>query len=195
MCIRDRTVLDAANAIIRKNRDRHEKSLWTDHGGGEPIELYQAGDERGEAYFVAQSIRRLLDDGPSSPQDIAILYRTNAQSRVLEEHLRAARVPAKVVGAVSFFERKEVKDVVAYLRLLSNPAADSAFERVVNVPARGIGETSVDRLRAAARANGSGLYDAARLAARGDVAGLGAAARKKLQAFVELVQGLSDVMA
>jgi len=189
------TILDAANGIIRKNRDRHEKALWTDRGGGEPIEIYQAGDERGEAYFVAQSIRRLLDDGPSSPSDIAILYRTNAQSRVLEEHLRAARVPAKVVGAVSFFERKEIKDVVGYLRLLANPAADSALERVINVPARGIGDTTVDRLRAAARANGTGLYDAARLAARGEVAGLGAAPRKKLQAFVELIDGLGDVIA
>jgi DNA helicase-2/ATP-dependent DNA helicase PcrA len=189
------TILDAANGIIRKNRDRHEKSLWTDRGGGEPVEIYQAGDERGEAYFVAQSIRRLLDDGPGSPSDIAILYRTNAQSRVLEEHLRAARVPAKVVGAVSFFERKEIKDVVAYLRLLANPAADSAFERVVNVPARGIGDTTVDRLRAAARAGGSGLLAAARLAGRGEVAGLGAAPRKKLQAFVELIDGLGDVIA
>jgi DNA helicase-2/ATP-dependent DNA helicase PcrA len=189
------TILDAANGIIRKNRDRHDKALWTDRGAGEPVEIYQAGDERGEAYFVAQSIRRLLDDGPSSPNDIAILYRTNAQSRVLEEHLRAARVPAKVVGAVSFFERKEVKDVVGYLRLLANPAADSALERVINVPARGIGETTVDRLRAAARANGTGLYDAARLAGRGEVAGLGPGPRKKLQAFVELIRGLGDVIA
>ena len=189
------TILDAANGIIRKNRDRHEKSLWTDRGGGEPIEIYQAGDERGEAYFVAQAIRRLLDDGPASPTDIAILYRTNAQSRVLEEHLRAARVPAKVVGAVSFFERKEVKDVIAYLRLLANPAADSAFERVVNVPARGLGDTTVDRLRAAARAHGAGLLAAARLAARGDVAGLGTAPRRKLQSFVELIDGLGDVIA
>ena len=189
------TILDAANGIIRKNHDRHEKALWTDRGGGEPIEIYQAGDERGEAYFVAQSIRRLLDDGPSSPNDIAILYRTNAQSRVLEEHLRAARVPAKVVGAVSFFERKEVKDVVGYLRLLANPAADSALERVINVPARGIGDTTVDRLRAAARANGTGLYDAVRIAARGEVSGLGPAPRKKLQAFVELIDGLGDVIA
>ena len=189
------TILDAANGIIRKNRDRHEKALWTDRGGGEPIEIYTAGDERGEAYFVAQSIRRLLDDGPSSPNDVAILYRTNAQSRVLEEHLRAARVPAKVVGAVSFFERREVKDVVAYLRLLANPAADSALERVINVPARGIGGTTVDRLRAAARANGSGLYDAVRLAGRGDVAGLGPGPRRKLQVFVELIDGLRDVIA
>ncbi|HEU4731228.1 MAG TPA: UvrD-helicase domain-containing protein [Kofleriaceae bacterium] len=189
------TILDAANGIIRKNRDRHDKALWTDRGAGEPIEIYQAGDERGEAYFIAQSIRRLLDDGPRSPNDIAILYRTNAQSRVLEEHLRAARVPAKVVGAVSFFERKEIKDVIAYLRLLANPAADSALERVVNVPARGIGDTTVDRLRAAARAHGVGLFEAARLAGRGEVAGLGLAPRKKLQAFVELIDGLGDVIA
>ncbi len=189
------TILDAANAIIKHNSDRHDKSLWTDQGMGDPIEIYTAGDERGEAYYIAQSIRRALDDGPLSPRDIAILYRTNAQSRVLEEHLRAARVPAKVVGAVSFFERKEVKDVVAYLRLLANPAADSAFERVVNVPARGIGETTVERLRAAARAHGAGLFAAAQLAARGDVAGLGTAVRKKLIPFVELMQGLADVIA
>jgi DNA helicase-2/ATP-dependent DNA helicase PcrA len=199
-------ILDAANGIIRHNRDRHEKSLWTDDTGGDPIEVYQAGDERGEAYFVAQSIRRLLDEGPCSPQDIAILYRTNAQSRVLEEHLRAARVPARVVGAVSFFERKEVKDVVAYLRLLGNPAADSALERVINVPARGIGEATVDRLRAVVRtgiapdakqprAGAGSLLDAVRLAARGEVAGLGPAPRKKLHQFVELYDGLRDVIA
>ncbi|MCX5746649.1 MAG: UvrD-helicase domain-containing protein [Proteobacteria bacterium] len=189
------TILDAANGVIRKNRDRHEKSLWTDRGGGELIETYTAGDERGEAYHVAYAIRRLLDEGPASPGEIAILYRTNAQSRVLEEHLRAARIPAKVVGAVSFFERKEVKDIIAYLRLLNNAAADSAFERVVNVPTRGLGDATVERLRAAARASGSGLFEAARLAARGDVSGIGTAPRRKLLGFVELVEGLRDVIA
>jgi DNA helicase-2/ATP-dependent DNA helicase PcrA len=188
-------ILDAANAIIEHNRDRHPKALWTDDVGGDPIEVYQAGDERGEAYYVAQSIKRMLDEGPVSPSDIAILYRTNAQSRVLEEHLRAARVAAKVVGAVSFFERKEVKDVIAYLRLLGNPSADSACERVVNVPARGLGDTTVDRLRAAARASSIGLFEAARLAAHGDVAGIGPGPRKKLQGFVELMDGLRDVIA
>jgi DNA helicase-2/ATP-dependent DNA helicase PcrA len=188
-------ILDAANSVIRKNRDRHEKALWTDHVGGDPIEVYQAGDERGEAYYIAQSIRQMLDEGPYSPSDIAILYRTNAQSRVLEEHLRAARVPAKVIGAVSFFERKEVKDVIAYLRLLSNPAADSAFERVVNVPARGLGDATVERLRAAARTGIGSMLEAARLAARGEVAGIGTAPRKKLHGFVELLDGLRDVIA
>ncbi len=188
-------ILDAANGIIQHNRDRHEKALWTDQAGGDPIEVYQAGDERGEAYFVAQSIRKMIDEGPMSPSDIAILYRTNAQSRVLEEHLRAARIPAKIVGALSFFERKEIKDVIGYLRLIGNPSADSAFERVINVPARGLGETTVDRLRAAARASNGGMLDAARLAARGDVAGIGPQPRKKLQAFCELIDGLKDVIA
>ncbi|MFT3692557.1 MAG: UvrD-helicase domain-containing protein [Kofleriaceae bacterium] len=188
-------ILDAANGIIQHNHDRHAKQLWTDAAGGDPIEVYTAGDERGEAYFVAQTIRRIIDEGPLSPSDIAVLYRTNAQSRVLEEHLRAARVPAKVVGAVSFFERKEVKDVIAYLRLLAHPGADMAFERVVNVPARGLGETTVDRLRGAARAGDGSMLDAARLAARGDVAGIGPQPRKKLQGFVELVDGLKDVVA
>ncbi|HRC58897.1 MAG TPA: aldo/keto reductase, partial [Kofleriaceae bacterium] len=150
-------VLDAANAVICKNRDRRGKSLWTDKAGGDPIALYHAGDERGEAYYIATQIRQMIDEGPYSPSDFAVLYRTNAQSRVLEEHLRAARVPAKVVGAMSFYERKEVKDAIAYLRLLVNPAADSAFERIVNVPPRGIGDTTVERLRKAARARELGI--------------------------------------
>lgn len=188
-------ILDAANAIICHNRDRHDKALWTDQAGGDPIEIYQAGDERGEAYFVAQTIRRMIDEGPMSPNEIAVLYRTNAQSRVLEEHLRAARIPTKIVGALSFFERKEVKDVIGYLRLIGNPSADSAFERVINVPARGLGETTVDRLRAAARASNGGMLEAAQLAARGEIAGIGPQPRKKLQAFVELIEGLKAVIA
>ncbi len=143
-------VLDTANAIIAKNRDRRGKELWTDQTGGELIEAHFAGDERGEAYFIARKIREMIDEGPYSPNDFAVLYRTNAQSRVLEEHMRAVRVPARVVGAQSFYERKEVKDAIAYLRLLVNPSADSAFERIVNVPARGIGDASVERLRKAA---------------------------------------------
>jgi DNA helicase II / ATP-dependent DNA helicase PcrA len=143
-------VLDAANAVIAKNRDRRGKELWTEKTGGDLIEAYFAGDERGEAYFIARKIREMIDEGPLSASDFAVLYRTNAQSRVLEEHMRAMRVPARVVGAMSFYERKEVKDAIAYLRLLVNPSADSAFERIVNVPARGIGDTTVERLRKAA---------------------------------------------
>ncbi len=188
-------VLDAANAVISRNLDRRGKSLWTESKGGDLIEQFVAGDERGEAYFIASGIRRMLDEGPYSPSDFAVLYRTNAQSRVLEEHMRACRVPAKVVGAVSFFERKEVKDTIGYLRLLANPAADSAFDRIVNVPARGIGEATVERLRAAARVDGSSTMAAARAAVRGEVAGLGAGPRKKLAVFVDVMDGLASVMA
>jgi DNA helicase II / ATP-dependent DNA helicase PcrA len=188
-------VLDAANAVISRNRDRRGKALWTEQGGGDLIEQYTAGDERGEAFFIASGIRRMIDEGPHSTSDFAILYRTNAQSRVLEEHLRACRVPAKIIGAVSFFERKEVKDVLAYLRLLTNPAADSAFDRIVNAPARGIGEATVERLRAAARASGLSTMQACRAAARGEVSGLGAGPRKKLGSFVDVMDGLASVLA
>lgn len=188
-------VLDAANAVISRNQDRRGKSLWTESKGGDLIEQFVAGDERGEAYFIASGIRRMLDEGPYSPSDFAVLYRTNAQSRVLEEHMRACRVPAKVIGAVSFFERKEVKDTIGYLRLLANPAADSAFDRIVNVPARGIGEATVERLRAAARVDGWSTMEAARAAVRGEVSGLGAGPRKKVAVFVDVMDGLASVMA
>lgn len=188
-------VLDAANAVIARNRERHLKALWTAQAGGDLIEQYTAGDERGEASWIAAAIKRLLDEGPYSPNDFAVLYRTNAQSRVLEEFMRAYRVPAKVIGDVSFFERKEVKDVLAYLRLMVNPAADSAFERIVNVPTRGIGDASVERLRAAARAQHCGMLAVARTAGQGGVTAITGAARKKLAAFVELIDGLTAVVA
>jgi len=188
------TILDAANAVISKNADRHGKSLWTDRGGGDLIEYKIAGDDRSEAWDVARAIKEMIDEGGSSPRDVAILYRTNAQSRPLEEQLRRYGLPYQVVGAVSFFERKEIKDAVAYLRLIANSAADSAFDRVVNEPPRGIGQTTIDRLRAHTSATGFALLETAKLAARGEVAGLQAAARKKLAGFVELVAGLGDVV-
>ncbi len=187
-------ILDAANAVIAKNLDRRGKALWTEHGGGDPIDYYQAGDDRGEADWVARTLRGLVDDGACSPGDACILYRTNAQSRALEEQLRRYRFEPKVVGGTAFFERREVKDVIGYLRLCANPNADSAFERVVNVPPRGIGEASVDKLRAHARARGEGLLAAARDVARGGGA-LGPGPRKKLAAFVELIDGLAAVAA
>jgi DNA helicase-2/ATP-dependent DNA helicase PcrA len=187
------TILDAANRLIAPNVDRLGKNLWTERDGGDLIDVWTCGDERVEAYQIASRIRAMLDEGPYSPKEIAILYRTNAQSRVLEELLRRFRIPARVYGAVSFFERREVKDALAYLRLLANPRADSAFERVINVPPRGLGDVTVDRIRAAARAEGAGLFDTARRAATGDVSGLLPAIRKKLAGFVEIVDGLRSV--
>jgi DNA helicase-2/ATP-dependent DNA helicase PcrA len=185
-------ILDAANAVIAGNRERLGKQLWTSRAGGDLIDLYTAGDERGEAYRIAQLVRGLIDDGPYSPGDIAVLYRTNAQSRVLEEQLRAVGVQPHVYG-LSFFDRKEVKDVFAYLRLIANPAADSAFERIVNVPPRGIGETTIERVRE--QSGPGGLYAAARDSVRGALSGLPTAARRKLTTFVDTIEGLRAVIA
>ncbi|KAB2907388.1 MAG: AAA family ATPase, partial [Kofleriaceae bacterium] len=187
-------ILDAANAVISKNLDRRGKALWTEQGGGDGIDYHQAGDDRGEADWVARTLRGLVDDGAFSPGDACILYRTNAQSRELETQLRRYRFEPRIVGGQAFFERKEVKDVIGYLRLLANPDADSAFARVVNVPPRGIGEASVDKLRQYAASRGEGLLTAARDVARGG-GPLTAAARKKLTQFVELVDGLVAVQA
>ncbi len=170
-------ILDAANAVIGKNRERHVKHLWTDRGGGEPLVWHEAGDERGEAWFVADAIRKLIDHEGISPRDVAILYRTHGQSRALEEQLLRFGLAAEIVGGVGFYERKEVKDVLAYLRLVLNPASDMSFERVVNTPPRRIGEATVEKLRQRARA------------------GLTPAARKTLGAFVELIDGLAAVAA
>jgi DNA helicase-2/ATP-dependent DNA helicase PcrA len=188
------TILEAANAVIGKNLDRRGKSLWTEAGGGDPIGLYAAGDDRGEAEWIGRTLRQMVDDGECSPGDVALLYRTNAQSRALEEQLRRFRFEPKVVGATAFYERKEVKDAIAYLRLVANPDADSAFERVVNVPPRGIGEATVVRLEAHARAQKIGLLAAARDVARGG-GELGPGPRKKLSAFVGLIDGLREVHA
>jgi len=204
-------ILEAANAVISRNLERHPKALWTERGGGDPIEFYEAGDDRGEAWWVADKIRRMLDDEARSPDDIAILYRTHSLSRQLEEQLLRVGVRADIVGGVGFYERREVKDVLAYLRLLVNPAADSSFERVVNTPARGLGDVTIDRVRAVARSRGLGLFEAARrIVASGpaggaqtglplpsghdvEAPGLPPAARKKLAGFVQLMDGLSAV--
>ncbi len=186
------TILDAANAVIARNTQRHGKALWTDQGHGDAVLVHRLDDDRDEARYVARRIRQIVDRGAATLGDVAILYRTNAQARVLEEHLRAARVPSQVVGATSFFERREVKDVVAYLRLVSNPAADSAFERVVNVPTRGIGDKTVERLRLVAKASGVSLLEAARVVGRGEAsgAGIGTAPRGKLAAFAQLIDSI-----
>jgi DNA helicase II / ATP-dependent DNA helicase PcrA len=186
-------ILAAANAVIAKNRERHAKRLWTDRGEGEPILVEECWDERAEAQFIAQGILGLRGAEGRGEGDFAVLYRTHAQSRALEEAFRAKRIPYRVVGGVSFFQRREIKDITEYLRLLANDQADTAFERVVNVPARGIGDTTVDRIRVLARARSIPMLEAARLAAagEGDVTG---AARKKLDAFLQLMHELSLIV-
>ena len=186
-------ILAAANAVIAKNLERRSKALWSDREGGEPVLWEESLDERGEADFIARGIGGLVHEEGRDFGDIAILYRTHAQSRAVEEQLRRYRIDYRIVGGVSFFKRREIKDTVAYLRLVANPAADSCFERIVNVPARGIGKTTIDRVRAHARVAGISLLDAARSCAAGAVASVGTAARKKLAGFVKIISELREV--
>ncbi len=154
------TILDAANALIAHNGSRMGKNLWTDGHAGEKIVVFSAFNELEEARFVSDRILTEISRG-RSVDDIAILYRSNAQSRVLEEALLRAGIAYRIHGGLRFFERAEIKDALAYLRLLSNPHDDTAFERVVNFPTRGIGEKTLEDLRALARAEQVSLWQAA----------------------------------
>jgi DNA helicase-2/ATP-dependent DNA helicase PcrA len=142
------TILDAANAVIANNAGRRPKHLWTDIAGGELICRYLGEDERDEALYLAREIHRLVEEAPYRYGDLAIFYRTNAQSRVLEEVFVRSGIPYRVVGGVKFYDRKEVKDALAYLRALANPDDEVSLKRIVNVPKRGVGETSVAKVEA-----------------------------------------------
>jgi len=151
-------ILAAASAVIANNVTRKDKSLWTENVEGEPPAIYRAWDEHEEANFVAQTIRRLRDEGREW-KDVAVFYRTNAQSRVLEEALRRGGVPYVIVGSVRFYERREIKDALAYLRLALNPGDDIAFRRAIGAPARGIGRATMVRLEQVAAREGHSLLE------------------------------------
>jgi DNA helicase II / ATP-dependent DNA helicase PcrA len=185
-------VLRAANAVIARNTDRHDKRLWTDRRDGELVLWEETADERKEAEFIARAAVDFIGDEGRALSDIAVLYRTHAQSRAIEEALRVQRVPYRVVGGTSFFQRREIKDIRAYLKLVVNPVADSALERIVNVPSRGIGKTTVDRVRTHARVAGIGLLDAARSCAHGAVQSVGVSPRNKLRSFVDIIDDLRE---
>ena len=148
------TILDAANAVIAHNRDRKAKNLWSDLGSGDPVRVVEAEDEHAEARYVAGRIQSALDEG-YGPADIAVFYRMNAQSRVLEDLLTRQWIDYRVVGGPKFYERAEIKDAIAYLQVLDNPADEVSLRRIVNQPRRGIGNTTLDRLAMAARARGT----------------------------------------
>jgi DNA helicase II / ATP-dependent DNA helicase PcrA len=174
-------ILAAANAIIKNNRERLGKNLWTEAGEGEPIRAFEAYSDIDEARFVVEEIRELVRDG-ILPTQIALLYRSNAQSRVLENELFTKNVPYKVYGGLRFFERQEIKHALAYLRLLGNPDDDSAFLRVVNFPTRGIGARSLENLQATAHQMNSSLYNAA--------ASLTGKSGQAVGAFIRLIETL-----
>ena len=174
-------ILDAANAIICNNGDRLGKNLWTERGAGEPVRVFEAASDLDEARWIVEEIAALMRDGKAR-SDIALLYRANAQSRVLEHQLFTAGVPYRVHGGLRFFERQEVKHALAYLRLVAHPDDDTAFLRVVNFPARGIGARSQESLQDAARALDTSLY-----AVVPHLPGKGAA---KFTAFLGLIEDL-----
>jgi len=183
-------VLDAANAVIAENRERLGKALFTVKRGGEPVMVYAAADERDEAEWIARSCEKLAHQGDADWDECAVLYRTNAQSRPIEEAFRLRGIPYRLVGAVSFYERREVKDLLAWLRLLANPADDEAFLRAVMAPRRGIGQTSLGTLAQAATQWGWPLLETARVADR--VGGLRPNVRTVVQRFVDIVDRLTE---
>ena len=175
-------ILDAANQVIAHNAGRKEKALWTEKGPGEKLHLYAAGDERDEAAWIAGRIRQFNKAGEKYGS-CAVLYRTNAQSRVIEEMLMRSGIPYKVFGGLKFYDRKEVRDVVAYLRVIVNPADDVSLRRIINVPKRAIGDTTVQELMQHAMDNGMPLYSA--LSDMPD--SLGARPRKNISEFFMLM--------
>jgi DNA helicase II / ATP-dependent DNA helicase PcrA len=179
------TILDAANAVVANNASRKSKELWTAGPQGERIRIFTASDEYAEARLVVSEIERLIDAG-ERPADVAVFYRTNAQSRALEDVLVRERVPYQVVGGVRFYERAEIKDAMAYLAVISNPSDSGALERIINVPKRGLGATSIARLQEHARRNGVSLYGAF---AEADAVDLTGAAKKACRAVRELFEG------
>jgi DNA helicase-2/ATP-dependent DNA helicase PcrA len=183
------TILDAANAVIANNRGRKSKLLWTDLGQGDPIKVRELEDEHAEARFVTGELQRLVDEGVSRAE-IAVFYRTNAQSRVLEDTLVRAEIPYQVIGGTKFYERAEIKDAIAYLTTLVNPQDVGAFTRIVNSPRRGIGSTSLSRVISFANTIGTSIWDAA--SDPGQVPGLGAAAVKALTRFMGTMHVLAE---
>jgi len=180
------TILKAANALIANNQGRLGKTLWTSGEDGERVKLYAAFNERDEADFVVNRIREWVSRG-GARREVAVLYRSNAQSRVFEEAFLNARMPYRVYGGLRFFERAEIKDALAYLRLVSSRADDNSFERIVNLPVRGIGAKTMDTVREHARANSSSLWNAAIASIQ---AGLPQRASMALQSFVEAIEKL-----
>jgi DNA helicase-2/ATP-dependent DNA helicase PcrA len=187
------TILAAANAVISKNPERKPKRLWTDAGDGSPIVGYVADNEHAEAQFVAEEIDKLGDDGEAKPGDVAVFYRTNAQSRVLEEVFIRFGLPYRVVGGVRFYERREVRDGLAYLRALANPDDTVSLRRILNTPRRGIGDRAEGAVEALAQREGVTFWQALRRAA--DAPGIATRSLRSIESFVTLIDELRALVA
>jgi DNA helicase-2/ATP-dependent DNA helicase PcrA len=185
------TILDAANAVIENNISRKPKSLWTESGRGERIARYHADDEGDEAQWASRTIADLHDGGDYRWGDVAVFYRTNAQSRVVEEALMRSGIPYKVVGGTKFYDRREIKDLLSYLRAVANPADEVSVKRVLNVPKRGVGDTTVGRIDTWATREGVTFMEALRHA---DEAGVGTASQRGIAQFLTLMEGLTELV-
>lgn len=186
------TILDAANAVISHNLERRPKSLWTKSGQGEPILRYHAEDEGDEATWVAGTLRTLNETEGCNWREMAVLYRTNAQSRVIEEAFIRLAIPYKVVGGTRFYDRREIKDAMSYLRAVVNPADEVSIKRILNVPKRGIGDSSVAKLDALALEEGVSFIEACQ---RHREAGVTGAAVRSLTLFVAMLEHLGEMVA
>ena len=182
-------ILDAANAVIAHNFGRKPKNLWTDEDRGDPIQRYHADDEVGEAQFIAGELAQLHDTGDFRWGEMAVFYRTNAQSRVLEEYFLRVGIPYKVIGGTRFYDRREVKDAVAYLKAAANPADEVSIKRIINVPKRGVGDTSVGKVESYARTNAITFIEALR---RADDAGVSGRAIKGIAGFLSLLDSFTE---
>ena len=186
------TILSAANAIIRKNEGRREKRLWSDAGDGANVIGYVADDERDEAQFIASEIDNLVDLGQAKPSDVAVFYRTNAQSRAVEEVFIRVGLPYRVVGGVRFYERKEIRDAIAYLKSLANPEDDISLRRVLNVPKRGIGDRAEAMLDAYAQRERVSFNTAMKHVA--NVPGMATRSITQVQAFASMMESLRTLV-
>jgi DNA helicase-2/ATP-dependent DNA helicase PcrA len=182
-------ILNAANAVITKNESRKEKNLWSDAGAGSPLTGYVAESEHDEANFIADEIRSLQREGVSTPGETAIFYRTNAQSRVFEEVFMRNALPYKVVGGLRFYERREVKDLLAYLRVLANVEDEISLRRIINVPKRGIGDTSLDYVNEFARNNNISFWQG--LLRCSEIGSVPARAAQAINEFTSMVSALA----
>ena len=182
------SILESANHVISHNRERKPKNLWSDLGEGDPVRVIEVEDEHAEARFVAAQIAQLVDQGLSG-SEIAVFYRTNAQSRVLEDVLVRQQVPYQVIGGPRFYERAEIKDLIAYLQVIDNPYDAVSLQRIANRPRRGIGDSSLARLQSYADSHGISLWEATEFA---EEAGVGAAPQKAVAQFRTLIQSLQS---
>ena len=182
-------ILQAANEVIANNTGRKPKKLWTDNVHGEKIFYYQGSTEQDEAFFIIDKVQELTKQKDYKPSDVAILYRTNAQSRAIEDALVKSGIQYQMVGGMKFYDRKEIKDMIAYLRLITNPDDDISFERVVNEPKRGIGKTTIEKLRAYANEQDISFFSAVQEV---DFIGLSKKAATALDGFGQLIKSLSQ---